>query len=393
MTPAVELLLQCARRRADSDAICALAKGGIDWPAFLSATKRHDLESLAFWRLQQYSPEIMPCEIFDELNQHFRRNTDRNLYMTGELFRIIETLVRGGVPVAAFKGPVFAWSIYETPGVREYLDLDLLVHPGDVYRAKNLLRELGYRSDVPLPDEAELQFFKNGGQLVLVRDAPSVILDLHWDLAPRSMGLRLGSEALWPQLIPTTIAGRPVLSFDPNDQLMLSALHAGKHGWTTIAWLADIDAIIETQPLDWDRVLATAQKNRLSRALFLGLRLSCNLLKTTLPSEVMEKIWGDSASAALATDAKSYLINGPADTPFIPRKVVYQLRLTEGWLRQWQLLWRNVTKPSIADSESLKVRPSFFWLYYGARPCRLAAKYVRLLAARLWDAASRAFTA
>jgi hypothetical protein len=393
MTPAAELLLQCARRRPDPHAICALAKGGMNWTAFLSAANRHDLKSLAFWRLQQCCPDAIPSETFGELRRHFRRNTDRNLYMTGELFRIVEALDRGGVPVAAFKGPVFAWSIYETPGVREYLDLDVLIHPGDVSHAKNLLRELGYRPEIPLQPEAEAQFFKNGGQLVLIRDNPSAIVDLHWDLAPRSMGLCLGAETLWPRLIPVTTAGRPVLSFDPNDQLMLSSLHGGKHGWTTLAWLADIDAIIETRQVDWDRVLATAHNNRLSRALYLGLRLAHDLLKTPIPGEVMSKIWADSTSAALAREAKSYLINGPGDTSIIPRKVVYQWRLTEGWVRQSQLLWRNVTKPNIADSESLKIRPSFFWLYYGARPCRLAVKYVSLLAARLWTATSRVFTA
>lgn len=393
MTPAVELLLQCARRNPDRGAIQALVAAGIDWPAFLSAAETHDLKSLSFWRLQQSCSELIPREILDDLQRHFRRNTDRNLFMTAELLRIVDALKRGCVPVAALKGPVFAWSIYETAGVREFLDLDLLVHARDIYRAKSILRELGYRSDVPLPDKAEAQIFKYGGQVVLVREAPSVILDLHWDLAPRSMGLSLAAETLWPRLVPVMIAGRPVLSFDLNDQLMLSALHGGKHGWTTLAWLADIDAMVETRQVDWDRILASAQANHLSRALFLGLRLSCDLLETALPAELRKKVWADSVSASLAREANSYLMDGPGAKPLIPRKVVYQLRLTEGRRRQLQLLWMNVTKPNIADSESLKVRPVFFWLYYGARPCRLAVKYAGLLAARLWAAASRVFIA
>jgi Uncharacterised nucleotidyltransferase len=385
MTPHVELLLQCARRNPGAGAIRSLAQSSLDWPAFVSIAETHDLQSLCFWLLQRFCPEAIPSEIFAHLRRHFRRNTDRNLFMTAELFRIIETLSRGGIPAAAFKGPVFAWSLYETPGVREYLDLDLLVHAADVYRARQLLRELGYRS------ETEAQFFQYGGQLELIRGAPSVVLDLHWDLAPRSMGLALAAEALWPRLIEVPIAGRAVLTFDPHDQLMLSAMHGGKHGWTTLAWLADIDALIETHRLDWDRVLANARSNRLSRALFLGLRLASDLLETQLPAEVMQKVCADSAATVLAQEAKTYLIERPADQPLIPRKLVYQLRLTEGWLQQSRLLWINLSKPNVADSESLNIRPGFFWLYYAARPFRLAVKYVRLLAGRLGKAVARGF--
>jgi hypothetical protein len=154
-----------------------------------------------------------------------------------------------------------------------------------------------------------------------------------------------------------------------------------------------MEAIVGADRLDWDRILAGARSKRLSRALFLGLRLSCDLLKTPIPSEVMDSVRADSTSAALAQEAKSYLIDRPEDQPLITRKVMYQLRLTEGRLRQLKLLWRNITEPKISDSESLKIRPALFWLYYCARPCRLAVKYVRLLAARLRTAAARSFGA
>jgi hypothetical protein len=360
----------------------------MDWPAFLSFAETHDLRSLCFWRLKQFCPEAIPSETFDRLRERFRGNTDRNLLMTGELFRIIEALERGGVPVAAFKGPVLAWWAYDTPGVREYMDLDLLVHPGDVLRAKYLLGELGYRPEAPMPAEAEARLFKFGGQLVMIRDVPRVIVDLHWDLAPRSMGLSLGAGMLWPQLSLLTIAGRPVLSFDQDTQLILSALHGGKHGWTTLAWLADIAAIIEAGRVDWDRVLADARTKHLSRALFVALGLASDLLKTPLPGEVSKQIRLDPASIALAQEARSYLLNGPSGKPLFPRRLVYQLRFTEGRRRQLELLWRKITEPNIADWESMQIRPSLLALYCVIRPCRLAVKYVRLMANRLWEAGS-----
>jgi hypothetical protein len=389
MRPHAELVLECARGRPDAGAIDDLAKRDLDWPAFISFAERHDLRSLCFWRLQRFCPEAIPAEIFDLLREHFRNNANRNLLMTGELFRIVDALESGGAPVAAFKGPALAWRIYETPGVREYMDLDLLVHQEDIRGAQQLLGEIGYRPAAPMPELAESRLFKSGGQLVLIRDAPRVILDLHWDLAPGSMGLPLTAGMLWPQLSRVSIGGRPVLSFDQDTQLILCALHGGKHGWTTLAWLADIAAIIEGSPVDWDRVLAGARTKRLSRALFLALGLCSDLLKTPLPSEVLRLIRLDPSSIALAREARSYLLNGPGATPFFPRRLEYQLRLTEGRRRQMKLLRSVIMEPNIADWESRAIRPSLVGLYCATRPFRLAVKYFRIMVARLWRAGSR----
>jgi hypothetical protein len=380
MTAELQLLLQCARPRLAPAAITDAAAQVVDWELFWTLAARHDLRSLCFWRLQR-CPESIPPELYDRFRRHFLQNTECNLLRTGELFRIIELLESAGVPVAAFKGPVLAWSLYESAGMREFADLDILVQRRHMERARTVLEERGYRLESLASGPAAARFYQYCGQMEMTREHPAVVVDLHWDLAPRSLHLSLQAETLWPRLRTVSIAGRPVLSFDPNDQLLFAAWHGGKHGWTTLAWLADIAALLDRHPIDWDRLLSDAGRMRISRSLFVALLIAQELLQVEVPAEVGERMDADRDARAIARDAAAHLLGDPGGTAFFPRKLVYQFRLTEGWGRRLRLLWRKVTEPNIADWNGSRRAPFFAW-YYLTRPFRLLAKYLRMAVAR-----------
>lgn len=383
MTPHAALVLECARGRPDAAALTALAQAAPDWSKVLAFAAAHDLTSLCYWRLQQCCPGAVPAEVLDRLQQHFRRNAERNLLMTRELFRAIETLASGGVTAAALKGPVLAWSLYDTPGAREYLDLDLLVRRADMSRARELLYAAGYRPAAGVPGQGEARLHRYGGQLVLIRDAPDVILDLHWDLAPRSLNLSLSAEALWPQLVPLSVAAHSVLSFDDSTQFLLAAVHGGKHGWSTLAWLADMAALLDREAVDWDRIAAAARAGRLTRSLLLAVNLLSDLLQAPIPKPIAVQARADASVASMTRETEAFLLEGPSGNAMFPRKLVYQVRLTEGRHRQAIVLWRKITEPNLADWQSKPLRPSLFGWYTLSRPFRLALKYLRLLKASL----------
>jgi hypothetical protein len=389
MTPELQLILQCARARTDPGEIAAVVEGVRDWELFWSLAERHDLRSLCFWRLQHASARSIPSTFLSRLRHHFIQNTQTNLFRTGELFRVLELLDSGGVSAAVFKGPVFAWWSYENPGMREYGDLDLLVSSRHAGRAQQLLAEAGYRLEAVVPDSAMAWFFKDCGQIEMIHDPAHVVIDLHWDLAPRSLDLSLSADGLWPRLRTLDIAGRPVLSFHQNDQLLFAAWHGGKHGWTTLSWLADIAALLRAHSVDWEQVLADARDMRLARSLFVALWLVRDLLEIDLPAIAREGMESHPESLEIAREARSHLLQGPGAQPFFPRKLWYQIRLTEGRWRQLRLLWRKVTEPKISDWAHLPVQPRLFAAYYVARPFRLLAKYTRLARTRLPHVGSR----
>jgi hypothetical protein len=390
MIPELQLILQCARAPADPAKIAAAVEGVRDWELFWSLAERHDLRSLCFWRLHHACAPSIPSAFLSRLRDHFIQNTRTNLFRTGELFRVLKLLDCGGVSAAVFKGPVFAWWSYENPGMREYGDLDLLVSSRHVDLAQKLLIQAGYRLEAAAPGAAVAWFFKDCGQLAMIRDPAQVVIDLHWDLAPRSLDLSLSADGLRPRLRTLAIAGRPVLSFHQNDQLLFAAWHGGKHGWTTLSWLADIAALLHAHRVNWEQVLADARNMRVARSLFVALWLARDLLEVDLPAIAREGMESHPASLEIAHEARSHLLHGPGAHPFFPRKLFYQIRLTEGRWRQLRLLWRKVMEPKISDWAHLPVRPQLYAAYYVARPFRLLVKYIRLAATRLPHVGSRA---
>lgn len=357
-----ELLFRCMRGRPDSAFIRAGAEKEIDWARFVALAEAHGLSSLCCRRLDEACPELVPADARAALRHHLQRDAERNLFLTGELFRILGRLSEGGVPALAFKGPVLAWWLYGHPGVRRFQDLDILVHERDLARAKELLAGIGYGAT---PDVV-----RSTGQMSLVREAPPASIDLHWQLAPNAMGLALDARHLLPRATTVLVGGRPVLTFGVEDQVLLCAFHGGKHGWGNMAWLADLAALIETRPLDWPRLLAEARRKRLSRALFVGVQLVHDLLGTPLAAEIRTPLQRDTVSAGIAAEARAFLLDGPAGRRVFPRELEYELRLTEGLTRKASYFWHKVTEPSTQD----------FTMARSARPFRLMRKYAHRLA-------------
>lgn len=358
------LLCLCARGRADSAAIRNLAAQAIDWPVFLKLAESHRLAPLCFRRLQDACPELVPPDIRAALEKAFRRSVERNLFFAGELSRIFTRLDAAGVAAFAFKGPVLAWWLYDHPGVRESSDLDLLVDAQDLTRTCTQLASLGYHVDRTGPLRSE-------GQVSLFRYAPEVTVDLHWELAPASMGLRFDARSVASQSAEVLVAGRSVHTFGIEDQILSCALHGGKHGWTRLAWLADLSALIELRPPDWPRLIAEARRKRLTRALFLGLRLAHNLLGTPLPAEIAALIPRDAAAASLARETAAHLFGPSRARRLFPRELRYEWSLTEGCAGKARFLWSKLTELSPADAQSAA----------STRPFRLMWKYVHRLAA------------
>jgi len=367
LKPEASLLFRCSRGRPDPNAVRASIRRGIDWSAFLALAEEHHLRALCFRRLEAICPQLVPPQVLESLRSHFRRNVERNLFLSGELFRILGCLEESGVPALAFKGPVLAWWLYDHPGLREFQDLDILVDERNLPRACTSLQSLEYHADSG--PSGNTKIVTSGGQMSLVRANPLAVVDLHWELAPNAMGLALNCESVLPRAQRVSLTGRQVLTLGPEDQILFCALHGGKHGWAKLAWLADLSALIENRPPDWTRLLEDARRMRLSRALHSALWLAWDLLGTPLPAQVWRVLARDIGSAALARELATSLWSD-REAGLFPAGLRCELQLTEGWGRKAQFLWTRITEPSSDDWEMRRT----------ARPFRLMKKYALRLA-------------
>ena len=71
----------------------------------------------------------MPADAREELEGRAQANRLRDLELTGELARLLDRFRRDGIAAVPYKGPVLAAQAYGDVALREFVDLDILVHP------------------------------------------------------------------------------------------------------------------------------------------------------------------------------------------------------------------------------------------------------------------------
>lgn len=373
MTPEIEFVLECVRPRPGPARVRELLRGPLDWDVVLLAAKTHNLSALLFWRLKD---EAIPAGVLELLREAFLRNCDRSLGLLRELIQVTQELGRCKIPVATFKGPVLATLLYGHAGLRECVDLDLLVRAGDVSLASRALRAMGYHTIPETGDSLEVTFAHYNGQMALRCEERDATVDLHWQLVPANIGIGFqvdpSSTALLRQV---TIGGSPLLTLNVEDTLLLAAIHGGKHGWTTLAWVADMAALIHVSAPDWDGVWSSARRLGAGRMLLVALALAHDLLAAPLPLQMASRIRHDRHVLRLAAVFGAQLTGERRAPQVFATSLVSPLQLIETLPGKVRFLGMRLLEPTEIDWEAFKMPRWLYPAYRVVRPARLLLKY------------------
>ncbi len=380
--PENELLLCCARTRMDSkraDQLRSLLQKDIDWTYLTQMALRHGVMPLLYFNLNSTCPNAVPKTTLEQFRGYFNANALNNLSLTSELLKLLNLFKDHGIPAIPFKGPVLTASIYGNLTLRQFCDLDILVHERDFLRTRELLISQGYRS-----------WYELDWQHAFVHDGSRVYVDLHQALTPRYCPFRLDFEGLWQRLEPVSLADTTVVNFSPEDLLMILCVQLSRDCCEKREQLAKVCDIAELiyarQTLDWQRVIEQARTLNSTRMLFLGLLLASDLLGTALPEEVLLKIQADSIVRSLAKQVSDRLFQ-EADVSLdisethlskLVENAFFHFRMRERL--QYKLLYilylfQLIATPNEKDWALLPLPAFLSFLYYLLRPLRLAETY------------------
>jgi hypothetical protein len=199
------------------------------WVELLEVLRANWIIPLFYRKIGSLPPECRPPEpITDEMRQAFLLSRVRSLHMEGQLREIIDAFKKEGVRVLVLRGPALAFSLYPDPAMRPSCDLDLLVIPEDVIKARGILERLGY-SCLAKRFEVGRDFFREECFIDENNPGNTFPVDLHWvhwELHP----FLKGSEEV--DILDLFQRGwkieTPTLAFetlDPVDYLIHSAIH------------------------------------------------------------------------------------------------------------------------------------------------------------------------
>jgi hypothetical protein len=259
--PEVGLLLACARTRMDAERaeqIRILLQGDIDWQYLIGMAHAHGVIPLLYRSLHTSCPETVPKVISDQLQRHFHANAFHNRFFAKELLKILNLCEAQGIPCIPYKGPSLAAMAYGDLSLRQFDDLDLLIHKKDFQKAKELFISQGYQSE--LTDTRETDYLQSQYHLGFVRTDGRVTIELHWEVSWRYWPFPFDFARLWTCLTPVFLEGETIHSFPPEDLLLILCAHGSKHQWERLLWICDIAELVHIhQRIDWRGLMEQAR--------------------------------------------------------------------------------------------------------------------------------------
>ena len=390
--PEAEILLSCAHTRVTAqkaDQIRTLCQGELDVKYLIRIAQQHMVVPLLFRSLSISCPESIPTEDLQTLRKYSDAIRNRNCVLTEELLHLLSVFDEHRISAIPFKGPTLAAIAYGDISLRQFGDLDFLIHERDLLTVESLLLSRGYRlyaGDVGVSQPT--------WERTYVRIENEISVDLHWDVMPWFFPFPCGFEQLWKRRKTMSLAGQTVYGLSDEDLLLILCVHGSKHYWSCLEWICDVaELTCANQEMNWGWLVDQAVILRSRRTLFLGLRLARDLLDATLPKEVLGYIDDDVALAALTTQVRRRIFRD-LESPlgFFERPhtvedldidtVCFTLRVRESLSDKVQYcrwLLQLVMTPVAEDRAFLSLPDSLSFLYYFLRPLRLIWRLGRRL--------------
>lgn len=229
-------------------------------------------------------------------DDRFRHNYIHNSALQQEESRLLAALRRAGLACCAIKGVGLVELLYPDLSWRAVADIDLLARPDQVEPAYFVLKDLGLRDAAGLPwNPASLarqvaQPDYAFAELVLLSPLGAII-ELHWD---------------WPgEAFP---AGNPALDSEPF--LLYLCRHAGKHFWSSLQNLCDLELYLRRvgDQFDWGRFWRLARRHGWERVCAAGFEVCANLFER--PLRPGERQASSRAARRLSRRAAGMLLSG-----------------------------------------------------------------------------------
>ncbi|MBW1981964.1 MAG: nucleotidyltransferase family protein [Deltaproteobacteria bacterium] len=304
----IKLLLYCARPELDGEGIeqiRPLAMNSVDWDYLLQTALQHRVMPLVYVNLKKICPLALPDAAMARFRKAFLTNAAHNLLFTEELFKLLDVLHGHDILAVPIKGPALAEAIYGSIALRQFVDLDILVHRQQALAVMALLSSTGYLSEVPL-DEVQLErYIRREYSLAMTKNknTRSPIVEIHWEMTGRYSSFPFDLHFLKNRLVNAELEGRKILQPAAEELLVYLCMHAAKNCWDSLDSICCISGLIHRRPsLDWQRITLLAEKMRCERILLLNLFLASTLLNASLPEHIQEKAIKDLSIKKIALD-------------------------------------------------------------------------------------------
>ena len=190
----------------------------------------------------------------------------------------------------------------------------------------------------------------------------------HWSITARRFPFNIDYPALWTRARKVEFNNSKLLTFAPEDMLLVLCVCGSKGKWHRAQMVADVAEAVRRWPdLDWNTCFDRAQSSGSTRMLRLGLHLAHTLLAAPLPHHVIEHIGEDRGVPAIAAKVTKCYSEKPKPNAWtrqgahIFSPLLFSLRDTRR--DKLQYLLRTITTPLTIHQQRFRLGKSMSWAY------------------------------
>lgn len=352
---------------AISEAGNIISNERIDWDGLFSRADFHRIIPQVSSLLNKLSDDPVPQRIIDRFTEAYRENIYRQLRNASEYFRVKDELDKIGITAIPFKGLWLANDVYGSLGDRDSSDIDLFIGIDDLGRVKSVMKDLGFKvqdtlakltEEYILGELAEYNFNNYSG------DERISHFEYHYRMGLRSYRMDINMDDLRSQIINGSLQSRELKVFSPAANLLLAVMHhGGKDQYIKLKDILDIALIIRKHnDIDWKWLLNTAEKFKVKKLIFLGIRLASDITGIRVPPEISEQV--GKASVAMLAAGRIRRMEVPVEKWYTfddeLKGWLFKIRSRDGFSTKMQLSYYTLRKILLPRMVPQNIRTLFF---------------------------------
>jgi hypothetical protein len=343
-----------------------------DWQGIEAKAASHGVAPVVAKVILQYANDLAPEVVQQRSKDRLTLLAKKNILWLQEWKRLLQTFDEALIPVISFKGPALALTAYHNLGLREFHDLDLLIHSRNVAQARDKLLGEGYVLWSPVVgDTLEDLLRSKNRQLRFTNRVRGTSVDLHWGLLHEMFSFQLDVEQAFNTARRERHEEAEFLSLSPEYLLLYLCAHGTKNCWSKLSELCDVAAHIHSQSeIDWDGCIRLAEANGCELLLKHALLLCERVLGIDLPEMVKQHCRQNGTTIALSNAAESFLCLEGEMRPGYMRALKYYLAFAKTWRERIRLIFVRVFSPAEPDWQHVQLPRRLFGFYYVVRPLR-----------------------
>jgi hypothetical protein len=248
------------------DPFCEEILGDISessWTHISELSKLHGVTPFLFYRAKSLGIKL-PEKIGKEWLGIYLYQIAEEKKASRQIKELKEILDPEGIPFILLKGASAMLRLYPEPGLRTFVDLDILISSDMVPQFKQTMTKAGYKplSARNSPEDEELLKFDN--HLDPLSKEEGIMIEAHINILGVKGDQSVANPDAWHGKEDTSTDGTNIEHLNAEHFIIHTLLHYSRHlsneGFAEIKWFIDLLYALKTWKVDWLKLMKIAKK-------------------------------------------------------------------------------------------------------------------------------------